>query len=259
MNTIDLENASKQEIQTHIQKLEKIRSDFVSNISHELRTPLTVMIGYLESLAQDTALEKPYQNIMQTMYTHAQRMQHIVEDLLHLSAIEAQEYQEKAFEMVDMHALIKDYLASITPMIEKKQHKIVLNLSSHQKIFGDKKQLVSLIQNLITNAIAYTPEAGTISVSYQEDGNALSFSVEDTGIGIAKEHLARITERFYRIDKHRSRDSGGTGLGLAIIKHIMIVHHGQLKIQSTLGKGSCFRCIFKKEKTIQTDKKMLGS
>jgi two-component system, OmpR family, phosphate regulon sensor histidine kinase PhoR len=222
--------------------LETMRKDFVANASHELRSPLTVMTGYLETLLQDDDLDPALLTPLGEMQRQTQRMNRIVNDLLDLSRLDAAT-NEAAGEEIDVPALCaglrKDVLArSAHPQLQ-------LELRSSAHLLGDYSEVLSAFSNLVDNAVKYTPSSGLVRLIWQDDpqGGA-RFIVEDTGPGIAPEHLPRLTERFYRVDAGRARDAGGTGLGLAIVKHVLQHHGALLELDSTPGVGSRFACVF---------------
>lgn len=230
---------------TQVEKLETTRKDFVANVSHELRTPLTVLSGFLETLrdmpAESLSAEQRerYQTLM---LEQAQRMEAIVADLLTLSTLESSPHADG--EPVGMATIIHTALRQAR-ILSKGQHVFVENIAEDLSIIGIKTELASAVSNLLTNAIRYTPKDGTITVSWYitEDGHAC-YSVQDTGIGIAAHDIPRLTERFYRVDRGRSRATGGTGLGLAITKHVAMRHNAELTIHSRIGAGSLFSLIF---------------
>ena len=232
-------------VREHINQLERIRRDFVANISHELRTPLTVIRGYLETLLKKKNPGiKSYQKIFSQMYKYSARMKAIIDDLLLLSCLESDDHlPEEKVNMV-ISEILKTLCADAKRISGEKQHSIKLEADANLYIRRSEEELKSLFSNIIINAVKYTPAKGRIHVKWYLDNEYAVFSVSDTGIGIAKEHIPRITERFYRVDKARSRESGGTGLGLAIVKHVLMRHHGDLHIESELGKGSTFTCRF---------------
>lgn len=232
-------------VKEHIAQLERVRKDFVANVSHELRTPLTVIRGYLETLIKKNDQEsKAHQKIFSQMHQHSIRMENIIDDLLLLSRLESVEQPSEETVNVAVSEILKTLCADAASVSGEKQHTIDLQADANLQINGSGEELKSLFSNLIINAVKYTPAKGRITVKwYHDDGQAI-FSVSDTGIGIAKEHISRITERFYRIDKARSRESGGTGLGLAIVKHVLMRHQGELIIESQPGEGSTFICKF---------------
>jgi two-component system phosphate regulon sensor histidine kinase PhoR len=229
---------------THLANLEKMRSDFVANISHELRTPLTVLTGFLETLKD---MERPagtdLKKHLQTMHEQAQRMARLVDDLLTLSKLETTPAARHE-QVVDVPAM----LAGLKEMGElvsgERRHHISLIADAGLKVSGNEEELRSAFSNLISNAVRYTPAGGDIRLNWRMQGDSPVFTVSDTGEGIAPQHLPHLTERFYRVDTARSRDSGGTGLGLSIVKHILLRHDARLEITSELGKGSSFACLF---------------
>lgn len=235
---------------THIEHLERMRRDFVANVSHELRTPLTVIRGYLELLlGQEHTETKPWKKIFTQMYQHSLRMESLIEELLLLSRLENDEQEvenQKNIVISDMLEIICDDARSLSG---KKGHIIELKADTKLLLTGAEEELKSLFSNIIFNAVKYTPAKGKINVDWYLKEKQAIFCVKDTGIGIEEKDIPRLTERFYRVDKARSRESGGTGLGLAIVKHVLIRHHGELHIESTLGKGSIFTCIFPVERT----------
>ncbi len=237
-------------VKTHIQHLERVRSDFVANLSHELRTPLTVIQGYLETLLkQETSKIRPWKKIFEQMFQNCIRMANIVEDLLLLSSLESDDYPLEENKGILISAMLETICKEIQNISVEKKHQISLKIDARVRLNGAEKELKSLFSNLIINAIKYTPSKGKIKIEWYVEEDQAIFKVSDTGIGIAKKHIPRITERFYRVDKARSRGSGGTGLGLAIVKHILLRHQGELLIASILGKGSTFTCIFPASRT----------
>jgi two-component system, OmpR family, phosphate regulon sensor histidine kinase PhoR len=237
----------------HIQHLERIRQDFVANVSHELRTPLTVIHGYLEMLLDQAKDEtKPWQKIFLQMQQQTTRMENLIEDLLLLSRLENSEEESdaKIGEAINVANLLETICHEAKELSGKLKHHIQLKVADDLLLLGNKNELRSLFSNIIFNAVKYTPANGKISVRWCSKKGQGYFSVRDTGIGIAKEHLTRLTERFYRVDPARSRASGGTGLGLAIAKHVLIRHQAQLDVHSTAGKGSVFTCMFPRERVL---------
>lgn len=230
---------------TQLAKLENLRRDFIANVSHELRTPLTVINGYLETLADHSPPAKWVKPLNQ-MQQQAKRMTLLINDLLILSALETTA-QEQDVEPVNVEQLLQiiksetDFLAR-----DKDQHlQLVLNNTTRPLFLrGNEKELHSAISNLVTNAIKYTPEQGKVALMLWQDQQNMYISVSDTGVGIATEHLPRLTERFYRVDGSRNSTTGGTGLGLAIVKHTLMRYDAELKITSELGRGSVFTCVF---------------
>ncbi len=242
------------EIVNHIQHLERMRADFVANVSHELRTPLTVIHGYLETLI-DESEDDARKKIFLQMHQHTLRMENLIENLLLLSQLENEEIKMQLEESVAVGNLLQVIAKEASELSDEQQHKIELRVDDTLLIRGSSEELRSLFSNIIFNAIKYTPAHGKITIEWYLQKHQAIFKVTDTGIGIAKEHIARITERFYRVDPARSRASGGTGLGLAIAKHILIRHEAELIIESTPGKGSTFTCIFPRSRMSTQAKK----
>lgn len=226
------------------QRLEQIRRDFIGNVSHELRTPLTVIKGFVETLADsDDECATRWHRSLELMDQQTERMQQIVEDLLLLTRLETDRARPQR-EEVAMSALLGDIVSGAMPLAERKHQTLTLDSDSSVNLSGAERELYSAFTNLVTNAIRYTPEGGSIQVRWRADHNGAYFSVTDSGVGIAPQHIPRLTERFYRVDIGRSRDSGGTGLGLAIVKHVLNRHGARLRIESRLGQGSTFTCEF---------------
>lgn len=227
---------------TNEARLESMRRDFVANASHELRSPLTVVRGYLDSLAEDAALDAAWREPVHEMQRQSERMHSIVSDLLELSRLEAGRGEAEA-EPVDVGGLLSLMRREV---LSRADHpaKFDLHLESDALLQGAESELHSVFQNLVTNAVKYTPSSGTVAIRYWTDDFGAHVAVSDTGIGIAAVHIPRLTERFYRVDAGRSRKLGGSGLGLAIVKHALQRHGGQLEITSTEGEGSTFTCHF---------------
>jgi two-component system phosphate regulon sensor histidine kinase PhoR len=232
---------------TDLQKTEAMRRDFVANVSHEIRTPLTVLIGFLETMQSIELSTEQRNRYFGLMMTQSSRMKSLVEDLLTLANLEANTSfaPMQEFDVVaEMASLNIDAEA-----LSAGRHKIIFEVASDRGLYGERRELHSAFSNLISNAIRYTPEGGQIKVSWSMNPSGYGvFAVTDTGPGIEAIHLPRITERFYRVDGSRSRDTGGTGLGLAIVKHIATRHHAQLMITSTVGAGSKFILKFSPER-----------
>jgi two-component system phosphate regulon sensor histidine kinase PhoR len=228
---------------TDLRKTEAMRRDFVANVSHEMRTPLTVMMGFLETVQTLNLEESQKEQYLEMMMTQAKRMKNLVEDLLTLANLEANSLPapNQNVQMSTIFALLKNDAEALS------QSKYVLefSLNNQLNILGDERELLSAFGNLVSNAIRYTPEGGKINVSWSLSDQSLGvFAVTDSGPGISSEHLPRLTERFYRVDRSRSRETGGTGLGLAIVKHIASRHQAQLLIESIPGSGSTFKIVF---------------
>ena len=224
---------------SNLMRLEQVRRDFVANVSHELRTPLTVINGYMETLEPEELGE--FADLFVQMREQSRRMAHIVEDLLMLSRLEAQ--TGPADEVVSMQALLAGILRD-AQALSAGRHRIEIEAVVDLDLRGSSKDLRSAFSNLVTNAVRYTPDGGSIRLRWEWRANDAVFSVIDTGQGIPEQHLPRLTERFYRVSNSRSRDSGGTGLGLAIVKHVLSAHGATLEISSRVGHGSSFRCVF---------------
>jgi two-component system phosphate regulon sensor histidine kinase PhoR len=227
---------------TQAERVDVMRRDFVANVSHELRTPLTVLIGFLETVRElklDAQRQRDYLGMMQEQ---ASRMQRIIEDLLTLSALDSA--PPAADDRRIAMAALMQRLKADAEALSGGRHVIKTHLEEPHDLLGVESELVSALGNLVSNAIRYTPAGGTITLIWRGGPDGGRFSVEDTGIGIDPEHLPRLTERFYRVDRSRSRETGGTGLGLAIAKHALARHDATLEIESQPGKGSRFSARF---------------
>jgi two-component system phosphate regulon sensor histidine kinase PhoR len=223
---------------SQIEKTDAMRRDFVANVSHELKTPLTVLAGFLETVQElDLSLEDR-DRYLELMSIQTSRMKTLVDDLLTLAKLEGNPEPpiSQAFNMGMLFARLKVDAEGLS----QGQHQINFLNKSDKNILGDEAEMYSAFSNLVFNAVRYTPEGGKIDVVWEDTDNGAEFSVTDTGPGIAEEHIPRLTERFYRIDRSRSRETGGTGLGMAIVKHVISRHQGDLKIHSVLGEGSRF-------------------
>jgi len=226
------------------ERLDTMRRDFVANVSHELKTPVTVLSGFVETLADDSMELSGTQRrrFLGMMADQAKRMQRLVEDLLTLSALEsdASPVDEQSIEMRPF----VERLAEEARALSAGRHVVDALIADDCRLLGSAKELHSAFSNLVSNAVRYTPEGGAVRLGWRlEDGRGV-FSVSDTGIGIEARHIPRLTERFYRVDSGRSRDSGGTGLGLAIVKHALTRHQALLEVTSELGRGSTFSAVF---------------
>ena len=224
---------------SEVHNVEQIRKDFVTNISHELRTPLTVMRGYLE-LMQDRPPDE-LTDAIDRMHTQAIQMQSMIDDLLDLSRLQAVEAHDEE-EYVDIAAMLLQ-LKEQAEEISRGNHVLLFDVDSGLALHGIKADLESAFRNLIVNALKYTPDGGRVSISWHDSDEGATLRVTDTGIGIPKREIPRLTERFYRVGSDRSQ-SGGTGLGLAIVKHVLNGHQARLVIDSEYGVGSQFTCIF---------------
>lgn len=229
---------------TRFHRVETMRRDFVANVSHELKTPLTVLAGFQESLADGTVPPDSARGrqALALMQTQTDRMLRLVEDLLTLSQLESTEVPASE-AAIDVGALITD-MAEEARALSGGRHQITLRVDEPATLLGNDQELRSAFTNLVTNAVRYTPQGGRVSLAWRRREGAGVFSVEDSGIGIAAEHIPRLTERFYRVDRSRSRDTGGTGLGLAIVKHVLTHHQATLEIESEPGRGSRFSAVF---------------
>ena len=228
---------------TRLERIQTMRRDFIANVSHELRTPLTVIGGFLETLTDESHPDPKTRKWALTLMTdQTRRMQRLVEDLLTLSRLEDTENLVRE-ENVDVPAMLRG-LYDEAQSLSAGRHLVILTLDTDAKLLGSTDELRSAFGNLISNAVRYTPDGGIITLSWCIRDEQGVFSVQDSGIGIEPEHIPRLTERFYRVDRGRSRETGGTGLGLAIVKHVLTCHQANLEIVSEQGKGSCFSAWF---------------
>jgi two-component system phosphate regulon sensor histidine kinase PhoR len=234
---------------THEVHLERTRRDFVANASHELRSPLSVITGYLDTIADDENMRAEWHQPIAEMRRQAERMTQILRDLIELTRLEtvAGAAGERFVDVTRMLKLIAHEFGAA-----RERPQVRLELATDAALLGNESELHSIFHNLVSNAVRFTPASGTVDMRWRlnDDGSAV-FEVSDTGIGIPEEQIARVTERFYRVDPGRSRASGGTGLGLAIVKHALQRHAGQLTIVSREGEGSTFACRFPVERVAQ--------
>jgi len=228
---------------TEFQRINVVRKDFVANASHELRTPLTVIAGYLETFEEDADCPAGWQPKIAQMREQCRRMQRLITDLLELSRLESARKAERVVE-VNVTGIIEAIIREAEILSGSQRHVFVKALDPGLYLMGDQHDLYQAFSNLVFNAVQYTAAGGRISLRWYRDQAGAHFVVEDTGEGIEKVHLSRVTERFYRVDKGRSRSRGGTGLGLAIVKHVLSRFGASLHIESKVGKGSLFRCDF---------------
>lgn len=237
---------------TVVEQADAMRRDFVANVSHEIRTPLTVLAGFVETLQTLELTDQEQEKYLALMANQAHRMQSLVDDLLTLSRLEGSPIPgfTNSTVLSNLVEACQSEAQQLSKLLfqEKIAQVIVFEtdpMIQNYLLLGEPRELQSALSNLVSNAVRYTPQGGRIEVHtfLSADGN-LNLQVKDTGPGIAPEHLPRLTERFYRVDRSRSRDSGGTGLGLAIVKHVMQRHGGQLQITSIAGQGSCFNLVF---------------
>jgi two-component system phosphate regulon sensor histidine kinase PhoR len=236
---------------TESERIEMMRRDFIANASHELRTPLTVINGFLEiALAQPDLDPETRSAHLKLMTEQGHRMQNLVEDMLSLTRLESTDYPLRA-EPIDMTNLLNQILQEANAL-SGGRHDISLK-NDGPDIQGSPDELRSAFSNLVSNAVRYTPESGSIELSWQQAATGPQFAVRDSGIGIRPEHISRLTERFYRVDKSRSRETQGTGLGLAIVKHVLLRHHATLAIDSKPGRGSVFTVKFPRSTVLSAE------
>ena len=228
---------------TQFKLVEAMRRDFVANVSHELRTPLTVVNGFVETLQDMPDLnQEGARRALQLMAEQTRRMDNLVADLLTLSRLENEQSPLRE-EPVDIKALLNAVYQD-GKLLSGERHMLQMEMASTASLLGNRDELQSAFGNMLSNAIRYTPQGGTILLRWFERDGQPVFSVQDSGIGIAAQHIPRLTERFYRVDRSRSRETGGTGLGLAIVKHIAMRHQAKLEVASEEGKGSTFALVF---------------
>jgi len=228
---------------TDLERVDAMRRDFIANVSHELRTPLTVVGGFVETLADAPDLPPAEsRRYFDLMLDHTRRMQHLLDDLLTLSRLESADHtlNDEPVNVSELAQVLKGEAESLS----RGRHRVNLDVGSSAWLKGNLQEIRSALGNLVSNAVRYTPDGGEIRLAWRERNGEGVFSVTDTGEGIAAEHIPRLTERFYRVDRSRSRETGGTGLGLAIVKHVLTRHGARLDVQSIPGKGSTFSAIF---------------
>ncbi len=235
---------------TQSERVDAMRRDFVANVSHELRTPLTVIKGFLESFDDEgDALGPVRQHHLRLMEEQAERMHRLIEDLLMLSRLESESPNQE--DVVDIAQLVRE-VADEARTLSNGQHEIRV-AAPPSWVRGSRDELRSAFGNLVSNAIRYTPPGGTVQIAWEIEPLGAVLRVTDSGIGIAPEHMPRLTERFYRVEKSRSRETGGTGLGLAIVKHVLLRHEGRLEIASEVGLGSTFSAWLPKSRLVSPD------
>lgn len=243
---------------TERERNEAMRRDFVANVSHEIRTPLTVLAGFVETMLSLPLTEVERRRVVELMAQQTQRMQSLVADLLILARLEGSP-RPPADQWVSVRRLFAQALADAQGL-SAGRHRIGVSGGDEAELAGTEGELASAVSNLVTNAVRYTPAGGTIDIRWSmRDGGGGEVEVKDSGIGIGKEHLGRVTERFYRVDSSRSRDTGGTGLGLSIVKHVVQRHGGELEIRSEPGQGSSFRLVFPAARVRSTSSTGLAS
>jgi len=227
---------------TRLERLEQVRQEFLSNVSHELRTPLTAILAFVETL-EGGAIEdqEAARRFLPIIRKNASRMHDLIDDILELSAIEAGNVPVTA-QSLALHPIVNDVVSSLTSKAEAGEVTVTNYVAEDARVYADARRLEQMLTNLIDNAIKFNRKGGTVSVKYEpsRDGRRDRIMVEDTGEGIPAQHLERLFERFYRVDRARSREKGGTGLGLAIVKHLALLHGGEINVKSEVGKGSAF-------------------
>lgn len=236
---------------TRIYNLEQMRKDFVANVSHELRSPLTVVVGYLEALRDDDLLPAEFRRPVHQMSQQASRMALIVDDLLQLSRLEATPGAASSERIAVVEML--DMIARDARALGESAHRVAHEVDPELSLLGDWNELYSAFSNIAFNAVQHTPAGGTVRLQWNSDGEGARLDVTDTGGGIEAHHVARLTERFYRVDKARSHEMGGTGLGLAIVKHVLLRHDASLDIESRPGEGSRFSCRFPVHRVLRSE------
>jgi two-component system phosphate regulon sensor histidine kinase PhoR len=223
---------------TQLRRLENMRAEFIDNVSHEVRTPLAAIIGYLETLLDEPTLETPNnRKFVYVAHQHAERLGRLVDDLRSLSEIESGKVVLRD-EAVGLRDLVDEVSEMFQTEIQKKHLHIANHIEEEARVWADRDRVIQILLNLVDNALKYTSDGGSISFHSRRQDERILFHVNDTGQGIPSTDLPRITERFYRVDRARSREEGGTGLGLSIVKHLVQLLGGQLRIQSELGKGT---------------------
>ena len=226
-----------------------MRRDFIANVSHELRTPLTVVGGFLETfMDMDGKIPEETRSYFNMMQEQTARMRHLVEDLLTLSQLENSTVTSQEAE-INVASLLSSVMNEARSLSDGR-HRLELEADPGLFLVGAMEELHSAFGNLVSNAIRYTPEGGEITLTWKLSDQEGVFSVTDTGIGIEQQHIDRLTERFYRVDRSRSRETGGTGLGLSIVKHILTRHQARLEIKSEPGQGSTFSAVFPKARLV---------
>ena len=235
---------------TEAERIEMMRRDFIANASHELRTPLTVINGFLEIAGAQPDMDPEMRSAhLKLMTEQGQRMQRLVDDMLSLTRLESIDYPLRS-EPLSMEHLLEQVWRE-GEALSGGRHKITLTMNGPD-IKGSSEELRSAFSNLVSNAVRYTPEGGRVDIIWRQTPDGPEFVVKDSGIGISQEHLSRLTERFYRVDKSRSRETQGTGLGLAIVKHVLLRHKGSLLIESEFNKGSTFTARFPRSVIIES-------
>jgi len=231
--------------------VEQMRKDFVADVSHELRTPLTVLSGYMENMNRDPdSVPQMWQRPIKAMTEQSARMRMIVEDLLLLARMEGSPSGKE--ETVDVARLAAQLARDARELSGEREHQVVLQVDAELLLCGVRAELQTAFSNLVSNAIRYTPDKGSITLRWYAESQNAYFAVEDTGEGIDERYIPRLTERFFRVDKGRSREQGGTGLGLSIVRHILDRHAAVLEVTSVVDQGTIFRCKFPLSKTVRS-------
>ncbi|MBA2525831.1 MAG: hypothetical protein H0V18_08625 [Pyrinomonadaceae bacterium] len=224
---------------TQLEKLERVRQEFLSNVSHELRTPLTAIVAFVETLEAGALDDRENsERFLEIIRKNAARMQNLIDDILELSAIEAGNVGVKA-EEIELRPLVNDVITSLASKASSRGITVSNHVQPDTLVFVDSRRLEQMLTNLVDNAIKFNRDGGMVAIGC-EAGTRTRILVKDTGEGIPAQHLERLFERFYRVDRARSREMGGTGLGLAIVKHLARAHGGEVKVSSELGQGSTF-------------------
>jgi two-component system phosphate regulon sensor histidine kinase PhoR len=229
-------------------RLETVRRECIANVSHELRTPLTVLLGFIETVRDLRLDPRSSRDCLDLMEEQCKRMQRIIEDLLRLSTLESAP-EAPADERVDIRVLLAR-IGADAEVLSAGRHRIVLEVDDGFDLLGAEREIASAFGNLAGNAVRYTPPGGVVRLVWRASRKGAAFSVEDTGIGIESRHIPRLTERFYQVDRERSRQCGGTGLGLAIVKQALLRHQAKLEIESEPGRGSRFTARFSAHRVI---------
>jgi two-component system phosphate regulon sensor histidine kinase PhoR len=234
---------------TELERTDSMRRDFVANVSHELKTPLTVLSGFLETMRELPLGESERERYLELMEQQSSRMRHIVDDLLALAKLEG-DMKPPGDHAVDMGAVLR-HLQEDAMTLSAGRHRLVFDFDDTLTVTGVETEILSALGNLVTNAVRYTPDGGAIMVEWRRMSNRAVFAVTDTGFGIPQADIPRLTERFYRVDRSRSRDTGGTGLGLAIVKHVLQRHDAVLDVTSEEGRGSTFTVRFPPQRSMR--------
>ncbi|WP_456456058.1 sensor histidine kinase [Thermovibrio sp.] len=230
---------------TPMKKYENLKKDFIANVSHELKTPISAMRLSLETLEEECKGNQKAQLFISKALERVSYMEQLIEDLITLSQLESIGFQVK-FESLKLLPLVREILSTLSDFILKKKVKVEIEVPEDAQVYSDEKMLFAVLKNLIDNAIKYNREGGNLKISYKEHKNEVEIAVCDTGVGIPKSHLPFIFERFYRVERSRSRKSGGTGLGLSIVKLAVDKMGGKVEVESEEGKGTCFRVFLPK-------------